>query len=146
VQALVPAVPGGSGTRSERRAEKEASGAAAGLARQAVAAGVPAVHALRLLVPLQRRLLKGTLEERIDGTARVLGALAPFSEWGAALHLVKSLSPARETTALEVSTGLEAFVGRFGGVAGGLAQAVAALASAETGDARSLRALVGGRG
>lgn len=146
VQALVPAVPGGSGARSERRAEKEASEAAAGLARQAVVAGVPAVHALRLLVPLQKRLLKGTLEERIDGTARVLAALAPFSEWGAALHLVKSLSPAREATALEVSTELEAFVGRFGGVAGGLAQAVAALASAETGDARALRALVGGRG
>mgnify|MGYP001047147090 CR=1 FL=1 len=31
---------------------------------------------------------------------RVLAALAPFSEWGAALHLVKSLSPAREATAL----------------------------------------------
>lgn len=145
VQALVPAAGAKAGARSGREAESEAAAAAAALARRSVEIGVPAVHALRLLVPLQKRLLKGPLEERLAGAERILLALAPFSEWGAALHLVRNLSPAREATALEVAEEIEVFVSRFGTRAGGLAQAVAALASAETGDARSLRALVAGR-
>jgi predicted glycosyltransferase len=146
VQALVPAISASTGARAERRAEREASDAAGGLARRAVESGVPGIHALRLLVPLHKRLLKGPLEERLEGTERILAALAPFSEWGAALHLVRSLSPSRDAAALDVAGELEAFLGRFIGQPGGLAQAVAALAAAETGDPRALRALVGGRG
>ncbi|MBK8594734.1 MAG: hypothetical protein IPN83_03950 [Holophagales bacterium] len=146
IQALVPAIGGGPGSRAGRRAEREASDAAGGLARRAVESGVPGIHALRLLVPLHKRLLKGPLEERLEGTERILAALAPFSEWGAALHLVRSLSPSRDAAALDVAGELEAFLGRFIGQPGGLAQAVAALAAAETGDPRALRALVGGRG
>ena len=146
VRALVPAVVARTtGARTPSQAERAASAAAVQLARRAVEIGVPALHAMRLLVPLLKRLLKGPLEERLEGAERVLSALAPFSEWGAALHLVRSLSPAREATALDVAAEIEAFLGRFGNGAGGLAQAVAALAAAETGDARSLRALVGGR-
>jgi predicted glycosyltransferase len=145
VHALVPDAGGSSGSRARRPREHAASDAAVRLTRRAVEIGVPPVHVLRLLVPLQKRLLKGPLAERREGAERILSAFVPFSEWGAALHLVRSLSPAREATALDVATEVGAFLARFGGQAGALAQAVAALAAAETGDPRSLRALVGGR-
>jgi hypothetical protein len=146
VHALVPAVTAKAASRSERKRGREASDAAIGLARRAVEIGVPPIHALRLLVPLQRKLLRGSLAERLESAERILSALVPFSEWGAALHLVKSLSPAREAAGLEVAAEVETFLVRFAGERGGLARAVAALAAAETGDPRSLRALVGGRG
>jgi predicted glycosyltransferase len=146
VHALVPSVPATTGTRSERRPESAASEAAASLARRAVEIGVPPIHVLKLLVPLQKRLLRGGLAERLAGAERILSCLVPFSEWGAALHLVRSLGPSREETALDVAEEVETFVARFGGEPGGLARAVAALAAAETGDPRALRALVGGRG
>lgn len=146
VRALAPEAPAG-GARSGRSREAIASAAAVALASRAVALGVPEAHVLRLLAPIQRRLLRGPLPERVAATERILAALAPFSEWGPALHLVRSLAPARDASPREVASELEEFLGRFRepGGEGGLARAVAALAAAETGDARALRALVGGR-
>lgn len=144
VRALAPEAAARGG-RSGGPPEAAASAAAVALARRAVELGVPEAHALRLLVPLQKRLLRGSLPERAEGTERVLSTLARFSEWGPALHLVRSLAPSRDATAAEVAAELEAFLAPFSGERGGLARAVAALASAETGDPRALRALVGGR-
>jgi hypothetical protein len=104
------------------------------------------VHVLKLLVPLQKRLLRGDLAERLAGAERILAALVPFSEWGAALHLVRSLGPSRDAAALDVAAEIEAFLACFAGEPGGLARAVAAIAAAESPDPRFLRALAGGRG
>lgn len=118
---------GGSGRFAGTRRARAASDAAADLLRRAAGLGVPGASAVRLLLPLQRKLLRGPLAARREATDRVLAALVPFGDWNGALHLLRNLAPAREAEALEVAADLEKRLAPFPRSAEGLLMAAAAL-------------------
>lgn len=118
---------GGSGRFSGTRRARGASDTAADLVLRATALGIPGAAVPRLLVPLQRKLLRGPLGTRLEATERVLAALAPFGDWNGALHLLRSLNPAKEAEALDVAADLETHLAAFPKDAEGLLRAAAAL-------------------
>ncbi len=147
IRTLEGAVPAGAGRTSARgdRRARAASGAARGMVAKAVELGVPPALAPRLLGPLQKRLLRGSLAERGEAAERIVRALSPFGEWGTALQLLRALDPPKDATAAEVAAEVEAIAARWPTERGSLAQAVAALA-AEEGDGARSRPVAGGRG
>ena len=69
--------------------------AALRLEDEAVRLGLPRVLLGRIAVQLARKLPPGLADERADAIIRVLRALAPFHDWGAAQTLVRLLHASR---------------------------------------------------
>lgn len=118
---------GGSGRFAGTRRARAASDAAAELLRNATDLGIPGADAVRLLLPLQKRLLRGPLGARREATRQVLASLAPFGDWNGALHLLRSLTPSREAEAADVAADLKRRLAPFPRNAEGLLRASAAL-------------------
>lgn len=149
IHSLEGAVTDVSGRFTGKKMGRTVSDAALEMVGRATSLGVPVASAVKLLTQLNRKMLKGPVDERLKASQEILSALSPYGDWTSALHLLRSISPSKDVSALELATELAAFLSRWHRQGEGLLKAVSVLSGdAENQDQslslRALRMLSGG--
>lgn len=149
VHSLESAVTDASGRFSGKKKGRTVSEAALEMVGRATSMGVPVASAVKLLTQLNRKMLKGPVDDRLKATEQILEALSPFGDWNSALHLLRTINPSKDTEALELASELVGFLARWHRQGEGLYKAVSALTTESEPpepslSLKSLRALIGG--